>query len=405
MKPKGFSLIILILFLFSQAAYADFGEGIEFSGYLEKRGCYSIKESGDVQASEVLFRGEIRKVLDNALLFASADVMENEFNDENSKLHEAYIDYSIEAFNLRCGKQIIIWGNSDGLRITDNISPVDSSEFITRSFDETRMAVDAVNFSYNQINYSLNLLYIPVFKSAETPDEDSPWFIGNKSLSQNSKEEEPDKTFNNGEFGGKLNFYLPGFDFSLSYFRGFSDNPVFMLEKQGDKDYLLKKYKREQFFGATISKPFNDFVFRGETAFFKNLYLNSENLKNKPVRTDLIKWIIGTDYYPGSNLTLSFQVYGENILSNSDETAKDEFTNILTFSISKKLFREKLELSSMTYFNTGDNDSYINFSSKYEINNHIKISAGADFFSGSSDTGYGRYEDNSQVWFRLKYSF
>lgn len=397
-------LLLSFTFLIAQG-FSNGLDDLGFSGYLEKRGCYSIKDSNQLQASEILFRGEIRKVTDTALLFASTDIMDNEFSDDVTKLHEAYIDYSYKSFNARIGKQIIIWGSSDGLRVTDNISPVDSSEFITRSFDETRMGLNALNLSYNEINYSLNFLIIPVFKEAKTPDKDSPWYVGDKDSSYITKETIPDKDLGNMEFGSQVKFYLPGIDFSLSYFLGFSDNPVSYFEENNSDEVLIKSYKKEEIFGLNFSKPIKDFVIRGESAYFRNIHINSNDSHEKPLESDLIKWIIGADYYPGNSFNLSLQVYFENLLSNKNKTIKDELTNVYTLSISKKLFREKLNISSMIFYNWLDKDSYINFSWDYEVSNHIKISSGLDLFMGKKSTLYGQYNDNSQVFFRLKYSF
>eukprot|EP00767_Chilomastix_cuspidata_P007491 gnl/Chilomastix_cuspidata/8195.p1 GENE.gnl/Chilomastix_cuspidata/8195~~gnl/Chilomastix_cuspidata/8195.p1 ORF type:complete len:396 (-),score=30.38 gnl/Chilomastix_cuspidata/8195:31-1218(-) len=393
---KALFHIVLIIFLFSMPSclYADFSDDLSLSGYFEKRECWQLKSPHDIQASENLFRGELRKFSDNTLLFVSADFKDNKFSDDETSLHEAYIDYSLNSMSFKIGKQIIIKGNSDSLRVTDIISPVDSSEFVTRSFDETRMAVDALNFSYNRINYSLNLIYIPVFTAAETPEYDSPW---NKDETiDTAKEIEPDKTFSNSEKCLELKFFLPGLDFSFFYFNGFSDYPVYYNSNE-----LVKQYKKENIFGGTFTKPVNDFVIRGEAVIHKGTYLTNKVISHKPVETDILKYIAGLDYYPGSNLTLSAQYYEEDILSHHDLTNNEKSKKILTFSASKKLFREKLNLSSMLYFNLEKEDSYLRLSTDYELTANLKIFAGSDLFAGSSDTNYGRYEDNSQLWAKI----
>jgi len=357
-----------------------------------------------LQASEILFRGELKQVNENSLLFVSSDFFHNEFSDQTSKIHEAYIDYTLEELNIRLGRQIIIKGNSDGFRITDNISPVDSSEYVTRSFDETRMAVDAMNFSWNKINYSLNFIFIPVFTPAEIPDKESPWFIEN-GFSGQTIENDPEKKLSNSEAGIFVNFYLPGLDFGFSYFRGFSDNPVSRLEKMESETLCLKNYEKEEIFGSFFSKPLKDFVLRGETAYFKGIGFSSKNQFDNPRKADLLKWLAGLDWYPGNNITLTWQFYQELLTSQKNRTQKQNHLNILYFKASKKLFREKLTLASCVQINTDKTDLYLNFSTDYELTSRIKIYGGTDFFSGKESGIYGRYEDNTQMWFKVKYSF
>jgi hypothetical protein len=399
-----FLIFIAVFLLFPLNIYADWDEDLYFSGYLEKRECRQIKSSNLLQASEILFRGELKQVNENSLLFVSADFFNNEFSDETSKLHEAYIDYTLEELNIRLGRQIIIKGNSDGFRVTDSISPVDSSEYITRSFDETRMAVDAMNLSFNKINYSLNFIFIPVFTPAEFPDKESPWFIEN-GFQGETKEKDVEKKLSNSEAGAFVNFYLPGLDFGFSYFRGFSDNPVSKLANIDNETVCLKNYEKEEIFGSFFSKPVKDFVLRGELAYFRGIHFNSKNDFDNPEKSCLLKWLAGFDWYPGSNITLTCQFYQELLTSKKNKTKKQNHVNIAFFKISKKFFREKLNLGSSAYINTDKTDSYFSLSADYELTSRIKIYGGTDFFSGS-DTGiYGKYKDNTQMWLKAKYSF
>ena len=38
-------------------------------------------------------------------------------------LHEAWLEYAAEGWDMRLGRQTIIWGKADGVQITDIISP------------------------------------------------------------------------------------------------------------------------------------------------------------------------------------------------------------------------------------------------------------------------------------------
>ncbi len=44
-------------------------------------------------------------------------------------LREAFIDLTFEKFDLRLGKQQIVWGKTDGVRVLDVVNPLDYKEF------------------------------------------------------------------------------------------------------------------------------------------------------------------------------------------------------------------------------------------------------------------------------------
>ncbi len=78
---------------------------------------------------------------------------------------------------------------------------------------------------------------------------------------------------------------------------------------------------------------------------------------------------------------------------------------LLTLNLNKKLFREKLELSAMSYLDPDQGDSLARLSSAYEIMDGFSLSLGSDIFSGDITGRFGQYRGNTQVWTRLKYHF
>ena len=304
------------------------------------------------------------------------------------------------SWDLRLGRQIIIWGNSDGVRITDNISPSDLSEYITRDFDEIRMAVDALKFRFFGDNGTGELIFIPFFKQGILPGKDSPWAVGNIA-NETMDNNRPDKTIENGELGAKYALFLPGFDMGLSYFYTWNDFPYY-TRNNGSRS-LNPEFHRLHIFGVEFSRLYKDVVFRGEAAFSHGNRYGSGAM-DCLVKKDQIKWLLGLDWSPGNNWSLSFQVTEDRILGFSDRIQQKEQSTMVTASISKKLFREKLILSGMHYFNLNEQDSLTRLSSEYQVMDGLSLFLGTDIFQGCTGS-FGRYTENTQVWVKAKYNF
>ena len=58
------------------------------------------------------------------------------------------MDLYFDNFDLRIGKQQIIYGKAEGVFITDVVSPKDLREFLLPDFEEIRMGITAAKLSY-----------------------------------------------------------------------------------------------------------------------------------------------------------------------------------------------------------------------------------------------------------------
>ncbi|MBI9090101.1 MAG: hypothetical protein JEZ12_12875 [Desulfobacterium sp.] len=393
----------------------DLGLDFDLSGYVETRHCFQAKSPNDFLASETLARVEGRASTADISLFASVDLSANyRFGDESGvSIHEAYVDYVSSPWDLRAGRQIITWGNADGVRVTDNISPSDLSEYITRDFDEIRMAVDALKFRLFGTHGTAELIYIPFFKAGILPEDDSPWAVGGFSstdtMTRSSGDAEPGKGLENGEFGAKYAFFLPGFDFALSYFYTWNDLPDYAFTRKAgefsDAYLVTPEFNRLHITGVEFSKPYGDFVFRGEAAFFHGRRYSARDRDSLLQKKDQAKWLLGVDWYPGSNWSLLCQVTGDRILGFSDTIAREKHTTMVTFNLSRKLLREKLILSGMHYYTMDAGDSLTRLSGEYAVMDGFSLFLGSDIFTGDREGTFGRYRDNTQVWVKAKYSF
>jgi hypothetical protein len=79
-------------------------------------------------------------------------------------LRELYLDTSIPLFDdegiaMRLGKQQVVWGTADGIKLLDIINPTDFREFVQNTFEDSRIPVWMLNLERN-IGDSGNLQFI-----------------------------------------------------------------------------------------------------------------------------------------------------------------------------------------------------------------------------------------------------
>ncbi len=378
-------------------------------GFADSVHAVQLGEEGSMFNSKTRARLGLEASADDSLLFLSLDAIHNAVIESQTGffLHEAYAEYVSDLWDIRVGRQIITWGKADGIRITDLISPSDMTEFIALEFDDVRMPVDAVKFRFLGENMNVELIGIPVFTPGKGAPADSPWHIapqlpesGNVRM---NKAEEPELNYESVEGAAKLSLFLPGVDLAFSAMYLWDDFPVIDGETEGETVVFTPRYHRVGVFGAEAAVPAGDFVLRSEAAFYLNRHFQVRDFMSGE-KSHMINWMVGTDWYPGSNWTISAQFSGKSLLEHSEKMIEREHTWMGTLNIKKKLLRETLTIGNMLYLGFNEPDVMNRTSIEYALTDEFHIFGGVDLFFGDNGT-FGRFSDNKLGWIKAKYSY
>jgi len=105
--------------------------------------------------ARIFVDGEIDELHDGATFhaelngFYDADAdgiyQDNEEYTQRDILREAYIDADVEGFSIRAGKQQVVWGTADGMKLLDAINPTDYSEMAQNQMEDSRIPVWMIN--------------------------------------------------------------------------------------------------------------------------------------------------------------------------------------------------------------------------------------------------------------------
>jgi hypothetical protein len=333
-------------------------------------------------SSRTRVRGEITIEKGNTGAYVSANLIHNAILKDRSgfQLREAYAYYSDDHWDVRAGRQIITWGVADALRLTDIISPMDYTEFLAQDYDDIRIPVGALRLRYSREKWCFEAVAIPVSSFFELPTDDkNPWSVGPLPIG-----DEPNRRLSNMEYGGRLSFFLSGIDFSFSALHTWNKMPVFC-------DGICQ-YRRMTMLGADVSVPVGKFVVRGEVAE----YLDEAQTFGRAASTNAL---LGIDWYAGNDWSISAQ-YSHKYIASGD----NRNSGLATLRISKELFHNTLALQSFAYVDVTNGGVYNRLSADYAINDQLHATIGYDYFH--ADRGmFTIYKKNSELFFKLKYSF
>lgn len=393
-------------------AQEESGDGLHVGvkGFIDTYHALRTESPADWMASRSRVRGELTLEKGNAGMFVSANAVYNSLLKDQSGffLREAYLYYNKSGLDIRAGRQIITWGVADAMRITDIISPMDFTEFLTQDYDDIRIPVNGIRVKYTRPKWNAEAIVIPVSSFYElSTDSDNPWAVSLPGVTvpcSINLDGTPEKKFRNVEYGGRIGAYLSGIDFNLYVLRTWNKMPVFRKTVAEDGSLLCKgEYHRMTMLGADLSVPLGKFVVRAEAAeYFGEA---QEPVVNAAVVTrNSTNALVGLDWYAGNDWQLGIQYSNKYISGKMSGISSYRNTGMATVRISKDLLHNTLSVSNFGYIDVANGGIYNRLYADYALTDQIHAFLGYDYFH--ADKGqFAMYDRNSEVWIKLKYSF
>lgn len=381
-------------------------------GFVDTYHALATERHGKWMASRTRLRREITFEKGAAALFVSMNATYNAIVKDRTgvELREAYLSYAKGGLDLRVGRQIVVWGVADALRITDCVSPCDYTEFLAQDYDDIRMPVNGLRAKYTYRNVTFEAVCNPVADFFILPiDESNPWAVSLTAATLpctiDLESGKPAKKLRNLEWGGRISANLSGIDFSVSALRTWNKMPAMELALSTDGKTLLAtgRYPRMTMLGADCSLPVGQFVVRGETACYLGEAQTTASGR-EVVRRNTFNALLGADWYPGSDWNISLQYCHRRISGDKTTISAYRNTGLATARISKELLRNLLKLSTFAYIDVSTGGIFNRFSASYALTDQIELAGGYDYFH--ADRGrFAIYGKNSEAWVKLKYSF
>ena len=403
--------VIVALLLITLMSYS---QSSELHGYLRNYTGVLLEEGGDYSIIQNTLDLDIENTGMNMGFKANPYVYHYANDRLDYGLREAYIDLFFDNMDIRLGKQQIIWGNSNGVFITDVVSPKNMQEFLLPEFDEIRMGITSLKLDYYMGNNTFELVLIPEFVSTQYPDRESIWFPN--QLPDYAHIDESQKDINtsleNSEAFFKYSLLSSNFDLELMGGYTWDDDPAMHMERFIDLqnqtlDSLAvhPQHHRLSIAGGSFSTEISGVVIRGEGAFYDDKYFQVKDMTNPDgtIEKDYAHYLLGLDFVVGG-ANVSTQFIQETVFDYEETMQQEEFTYTMTFLVKDDFFNNKLTLEYFMYYGFENHDALIRPTATYEVASGVNLIAGANLFTGTEGR-FGQYNENDMVYFKLRYDF
>jgi hypothetical protein len=413
MKIKIVLITMLVAVLSLPALFGN--DNIRFNGFVRNYTGVLTNEAGDLSILQNTFNLNFSSRSDKVAFKVNPYLYHYNDRDLELGLREAYMDMYFNNFDLRIGKQQIIWGKAEGVFITDVVAPKDLREFLLPDFDEIRLGINALKLNYYFTNSTLEAVWTPVFTPTQMPDEGSIWrpeMNFPMAPEFDFSRSEVNTSLENSEIYLRFSQMGSGFDYELvgGYF--WFDDPALHITREFDPGSMqltgitvAPEYHRVTMGGGSISMPVGPLLLRAEGAYYSGRYFQTTNpmVPGSKLKKDNLHYMAGLDYNLWG-ITLSAQFIQEYILDYEEGMQNDELDNTMTFLAKKDFFREKLWLELFSYIGINNEDAFIRPKVTYNFADGFEVLGGANIFLGDKGR-FGQYKDNDMLYVKFKYSF
>ena len=414
MKTIGFILILLFL-----AGHFTRAQNLDISGFARsyEGALFNTGDLGIVQQTLNLnFEKRGNKVAFKAnpmMYLYNADSLD-------FRMRELYLDLYFDNFDIRIGKQQVVWGKADGVFITDIVSPLNLTEFLLPDFDEIRTGVIATKVNYYLGNSTFEAIWIPVFTPTEKPPPGSIWYIQPDfpvSPSWDLSREQITPSLESSEVFLKYTSLTSAIDFEIMGAYTWDDNPTLHVQKELGVDPISQQpilvrlsitpeHHRLAIGGGSFSSEIRGVILRGEVAYYNGKYFLTEDPQEPDgnIQRDYLHYLIGLDFNLGP-VKLSSQFIQQTILNYDNYILNEKTENTMTFMARYDMFRETLHLELFSYIGLTNGDALVRPKITYDFDDSFSILLGSNIFVGDEEGRFGQYNDNSMAYVKFKYNF
>jgi len=346
------------------------------------------------------------------------------------QLREAYVDLYFKSSDLRIGKQIISWGRAEGTFISDILTPVDITEFLTQDFADLRLGIPAIKYTHYFGSDYLQLVLNPASRPNKLPSLDNRWFPQlpfSTSIPINIQPSTKEPKLKNMQLAGRYAFRSNlDYDLDLGLLYWHYPTPRYSKSLQtqlsGVQLNLRKKYTQN--FIATYSGSLNltdRLILTSESTYHNNRLvdyfpedLRSLDLQN-PAPAELLQigqifsqnedgflkerpWLVSMLglQYNRWGITAKAQLINEHIFNYDPTVLQEQNFVYTTLSLRRSFFRDTLQLLAFSRYNFSGHDFWFNPELTYTGIDAVEFTAGTHLF-GAQDPGsfYGHLTYNS----------
>lgn len=318
------------------------------------------------------------------------------------ELRDTYLSGSLsEHVDIKLGRQVMVWGRSDTLRVTDILNPLDLREPGMTDLEDLRLPVGMLRLdTYLGDTYlgawDIKAMVIPEIRFNKTPVFGHDFY---PDPAPAPPEVKPADGLGNAEYALALNGTFPGWDISFYWADVFDDAPY--VDPAGPS----LRHSRITLLGTAGNYTLGNFLFFVEAAYLSGLKPDVVTAGTIS-RVDLLA---GLRYTGWADTTLSVEALRRRVLPSAVrlQTGFEQTEVNWSLLLTHQLMRERLSLSWNGIFagEIGTAGNLQRLQMNYEVDDGLKLAGGLVFYNKGRYRSFRGIDNSDRAFLEMKYYF
>ena len=347
--------------------------------------------------------------------------------ESDLELRDTYVEGLLnEKLILKLGRQIIPWGQSEFVQVTDIANPRDQTEFAMVDLEDARLPVFASRITWIPEDWEFTLVAIHEIRPNKTDVKgtdfypyQSLWMAGNRV----TDEQVPLSIPRNWEVMGRLQRKFNGADFSLTVGDTFDDrahlnvNNITMVAGR-PQVILTPEYKRIQMIGMAGDKVMGDYLFKFDSGYFFNTAVARDDMEAQLradstgasalswQKADILRTLVGVEYSGIDDLRLTIESVIEQIPNYQSQFVPDQTSAMIFFLADYQVLNQTLNYNFQWAFFSQYKERIYKLVITYDLMDAVELSLGAIYYQmDDSDSPLYHFRKQDRLFGSIKYSF
>jgi hypothetical protein len=323
----------------------------------------------------------------------------------------------VDFMDVKVGRQILTWGTGDLIFVNDMFPKDWTSFFIGRDVEYLKAPSDAVKMSFFTDMVNADIVYTPAF--------DADRFISGRRVSfWNDNLGRHHGRQDDFRLDTRTDWFTED-EIALRLFRTFTEGPLSGWEAAvyGYNGYWKSPAGfdpvRRRFtfpglvvYGASLRGKVGPGIGNVELGYYDS---RDDRAGDNPlIRNSEMRYLVGYEQELATKFTGGIQYYVERMMDYDDYTRtlprgapqQDRARHWVTVRLTKQLMQDDLTLSLFSFYSPNEDDAYLRPKLSYKFSDRWTGEVGGNVFFGEDPfTFFGQFEDASNVYMSLRYSF
>jgi len=310
----------------------------------------------------------------------------------------------LDWLDLKVGRQIVIWGRSESLRVLDVLNPLDNREPGRVDIEDLRLPTGMVRLdAYQELwggDWNFSAIAIPELRFDRNPPVGSDFNPATFAFRKDTP-----KDFKDTEVAASLAALFRGWDFTLNGAWYWNDFPRFEAPA-GPGGSPRLTYDRLWMVGASGNFTTGPWLLKAEAAYLDGFRFVDAS---KKARVDVL---IGIEYYGISNVSISIEGVNRHLFDYVPEliespTFTRKNSQQIALRYTQNFLNEKLEVTALAVIlgYDGRDGSIVRLSADYDIRDALTAGIGILLYQSGDLPPLSSWGQNDRLIFNVKWSF